>query len=369
MKRVEDQLVKMRNEFHRVCKERGRAHFSAKVIQLQEKEIEDFQRRRHRLVDLRAQEVAHKAAKKVVVQNELKREEKLKTLQMRKKLLKTDWTAPPPESSQYWQELQNLSRLEEALVREMQGKRKKTVSCQVTLSSSSSSTDSACCQIDSESLDECCINEIALRVLNRLKSFRDSHTTNENRKPNQPETKRTAGMQSSSQQPKKKAFETNVKNIYRDAAINTSGVSGHQLVHHHLQAEESVSSQTSYRSLANDIGLNRDIHDALNQMSKDLLKGRTACKSTTQPKDIRSESGSSVQLISNEDNSGFWKRVFSQAGLPLNESTMMLVKDLEGEDDLEETFSALSITSKTLLQNSPTKHSTPITSCQTSPTK
>jgi len=370
MKAVEDQIRKLRHEYDRVCKERGRAHVSAQLVRLHEQQVADFDKKRDQLVKLRAQEVARKEARKVVVQNEVKRDAKIRALEVRKKLLDTDWTCPPPDASQYWHELKSLSRLEDALEKEVQSKKRRSISCQVTLSdSSSSSCDSAF--TPETSLDDCCLNEIAARVLNKLRILQQNEQQERILQQNEQQENLQKQTSSRPQHIQRRAVvpaktqsihpHIQSKKVVRDVAINTSFAPS---VSNTLCIEpERSSSSTSYRSLPEQIGQH-------NRHDMERIKEFVTTRAKTGLEAVNRSIISVDQVNDDRHVSGFWNRVFDAAGIPLNDSTMMLVKDLEQHegDSVEKSFSCLSISSKTCI-GSPSKHSTPFNSTHTSPAK
>ena len=92
IEQVERQLAELRDEYRRVCDERGTAHKVAAVVRAQESEIGEFNARMEKVVKLRAMKVAreeqHRHEFKIANDAQSKRNLLLK----RKELFERDWT-------------------------------------------------------------------------------------------------------------------------------------------------------------------------------------------------------------------------------------------------------------------------------------
>ena len=130
MKQVESELLKARTEYLSVCTERGTAHKYARLYSRQEQDIQEFEKRRDKMVEMRAKKVAQIEANKVAEREKRKNQDKLDQSKRRKELLHTDWSPKKnPEASRsianqaLEDELRRLSLLEKQLETKIQNKK------------------------------------------------------------------------------------------------------------------------------------------------------------------------------------------------------------------------------------------------------
>ena len=91
MEDIERELDLVRNQYHKICKERGTAHVSARLVQKHEQEMIEFESRRDKLVRVRAQKVAKDEERQVRNKNKESESKKKELIGKRKEIFNRDW--------------------------------------------------------------------------------------------------------------------------------------------------------------------------------------------------------------------------------------------------------------------------------------